>query len=181
MYYVAGGTFLYFCYFHGNTASANGGSDVYVTNTNPFTTNTPFQSCYSTTVAGLNRCMNYSTPKDGWLTTVTSSFNQYVNDNHDDAVDSYGCGIDRFFPCKTTEWAEDHPLPGLTITVVDEGTYKDNLIFINDGGDTDGKCGTAGKPCSNLNTGLSHFFKRCEWENIVYSKRCNIGNTILTF
>jgi hypothetical protein len=80
-----------------------------------------------------------------------------VNDGHANATDSYGCGIDSTFPCKTNGWAQAHPLPGVTdVNIVDEGTHKGNIIYISSGGDSDGKCGTDVKPCDSFETGLSH-------------------------
>jgi hypothetical protein len=111
---VSANIFLHYCYFHANTAGTSG-RDVYVDSNYFGDTATPFLSCYSTTGINVNRCMQYTTNKDGWLTTVTSSFNQYVNDGHSNAVDSYGCGIHPSFPCKTTEWARNDLVGTATI------------------------------------------------------------------
>jgi hypothetical protein len=96
-------TFLFYCYFHGNTATTSGG-DVYVHTTNPFTTTTPFESCYSTTSTGKKRCIQPNLGEavtDLWLSTVEEPLIRVFSSTSDTIWNSYGCGIDIAFPCET--------------------------------------------------------------------------------
>jgi hypothetical protein len=145
---VSAKTFLYYCSFHGNTAGTSG-RDVYVYSNYFGDTATPFLGCYSTTGVNLNRCMQYTTNKDEWLTTVTSPLDQVVNVNGEKRYDGYGCGIGDEFPCESEEAKNNHPLPF--------PPYTSNNIYIKSGGDSDSQCGTQAKPCDSFETRLSHF------------------------
>jgi hypothetical protein len=163
--------FLFYCFFNGNECGTDEwkyGADVYIAS-NYFTASS-LVCCYTTAeiTDTSNRCVQYHntggswayTEHNDWLHEATHLFPQYVNDGNENAVDSYGCGIHPSFPCKTTEWLNNHFLLGeFAVIPLDITTFRNDVIFLCNFGDGEYFCGTSAKPCDSLNTGLSHFSK----------------------
>jgi hypothetical protein len=145
--------FSFIVFFNGNECgSSSFGSDVYTNR--DLTHSTPFLSCYSTRIEeGNKRCYLYSsssyTNKSDWLNNASSPFSLYFNE--EEGGDSYGCGIDRVFPCYSEGHAESVEINGVTKESVDEASYKEKEIFIKEEGGEEGKkCGIKEKPCFSL-------------------------------
>jgi predicted outer membrane repeat protein len=154
--------FLFYCFFNENkcgTGTYHYGGDVCIDGTYFSDNPKPFPSCYSTTGINLKRCMESSTNKDGWLENAPSPFIQYVNDGHENATDSYGCGISESFPCKTETWARQNAtLAGVTVEyTITVSTYYNDIIYLSIEGDIDDKCGRCESPCPSLTEGINQF------------------------
>jgi hypothetical protein len=151
--------FIKYCLFHNNSVGTSltyPGIDIHGWDNNYFQ-NTPCEWSYTT---GTNTCYQNGTGNVNWLNSRTTPITQIVNDNHDNALDTYGCGIDEYWPCETVEWANQHPLiPGsTTIDFYENGIYKSNEIYIESDVENDEqKCGKESKPCQTLNISSTHF------------------------
>jgi hypothetical protein len=140
------------------------GSDIYVL-TSPLSANPPFLSCYTTTHGKENkRCFLregssgyiYSNKSD-WVINAPSPFSLLINE--EEGEDSYGCGIDEEFPCKSEEGLCNHPSSLLFLS--SSGPYLSKEIFIKseDDGEGGSHCGIKENPCLSLNEGKNHLNK----------------------
>jgi hypothetical protein len=90
------------CLFHHNSAVT--GPDILIEGT--YFTDTPCEYSYSTS----ENTVYQSGVKSNWLITTTVPTGRIVNGDHDHALDTYGCGIDSTWPCKTNQWTNSNPL-----------------------------------------------------------------------
>jgi hypothetical protein len=54
-----------------------------------------------------------------WLKKSEGEVKQFVSTNYENSSDTFGCGIDKYWPCNTTEWAHNHLLISGNTIVVD--------------------------------------------------------------
>jgi hypothetical protein len=85
-----------------------------------------------------------------------SPFYHFLNENHPEAEDTYGCGINESFPCKTEEWMNIHDLPGVNDIIVDLDIYTSHTIYVGEGTDWK-RCGLSSSPCSSLSYSFFSF------------------------
>jgi hypothetical protein len=76
-----------------------------------------------------------------------------VNNNHENSTDSFGCGIHSSFPCYSSDWTNNNDLPGVEEVI----RYESKIIYVDEEGDDELKCGTLLLPCSSLSYSLTHF------------------------
>jgi hypothetical protein len=152
---VASSTFMYYCFFHDNTATT--GKDIYVESGNFGNGAKPLSGCYTTRGKGDSRCMQGTENKDEWFGEPVTELERKVNSKEGYASDSYGCGIDSSYPCLSSEFATAHALPGVVVEIVDEGSHKNHTIHILSGSLVEGKeCGEFETPCGSLEEGQKH-------------------------
>jgi hypothetical protein len=146
--------FSFIPFFNGNECGTYG-KDIYISE-NKFT-NSPISYSYTTT-HGTNRANQNGTNKDEWFNTLPSPFMRIVNNNNENAFDSFGCGINENFPCYSFDWTDNHPLPVVEEEIIDLGSYKNNIIYVDEEeGSNEKHCGTLLLPCSSLSYSSSHF------------------------
>jgi hypothetical protein len=94
-----------------------------------------------------------------WLNNAPSPFSLYFNE--EEGEDTYGCGIDEEFPCKTKEWLCLHPPSLLSLSSL-VCSYFSHEIFIksdDDGEEGGDGCGIKENPCLSLKEGKDHLKK----------------------